>query len=256
LSKGGLVRDGNAAVRLGVKGIPDTAETIMISRDILLAASNETRLHIHHIGSKPAVDLIKMAKENGFNITCDVTPYHFFFEDNQITEYDPDLKFLPPIGNTSDVQAVKGGLKDGTIDIISSDHSPYTPEEKNIEFDQAPYGAVGLEVAFAMGYTELVLKSELGIEDLLRKFTVNPAKVLGLPLGRLEEGAEADITILDTNAEWTVDPENFESLSSNTPLRGRTLRGKPYTTIVRGQVVMKNERVLDGIFPFKYEKNW
>ncbi len=249
LSRGGLVRDGNASVRLGVKGIPDTAETTVISRDILLAQSTNTKLHINHIGSKSAVDLIRTAKERGFGVTCNVTPYHFFFTDNEIDDYDPNLKFFPPIGNTDDVQAIEDGLKDGTIDIIASDHTPWTPEEKNVDFDQAPFGAVGLELLFAVSYTELVLKGILSIEDLIRKLTVNPATLLGLPLGRLEEGAEADISVLDTNAKWVVEPGDFESLSSNTPLSGRTLRGKPKATIVRGRIVMQDGKVKDDILP-------
>ena len=158
LSRSGLIRDGNASVRLGVKGIPDTAETTTMSRDLLLAQSTSTKLHINHIGSKSAVNIIRTAKERQFSVTCDVTPYHFFFTDDEITDYDPNLKFFPPIGNKSDVQAIKDGLKDGTIDTIASDHNPWTPEEKNIEFDQAPFGAVGLEIVFAAAYSELVLK--------------------------------------------------------------------------------------------------
>ena len=251
LSRGGLVRDGNASVRLGVKGIPDTAETIMISRDILLSESADTGLHINHIGSRSAVDLVRTAKEKGCNVTCNVTPYHFSFIDSEITDYDPDLKFIPPIGNKSDVRAIKDGLKDGTIDIIASDHRPWTKEEKNIEFDQAPFGSVALEITFALSYTELVLKGILSIEELLKKLTVNPARVLGLPLGRLEVGAGADISVLDTETEWVVEPENFESISSNTPLKGRRLKGKPHTTIVGGEVVMKEGEIQDGIFPFE-----
>ena len=251
LSGGGLVRDGNASVRLGVKGIPDTAETIMISRDILLSESADTGLHINHIGSRSAVDLVRTAKEKGCNVTCNVTPYHFSFIDSEITDYDPDLKFIPPIGNKSDVRAIKDGLKDGTIDIIASDHRPWTKEEKNIEFDQAPFGSVALEITFALSYTELVLKGILSIEELLKKLTVNPARVLGLPLGRLEVGAGADISVLDTETEWVVEPENFESISSNTPLKGRRLKGKPHTTIVGGEVVMKEGEIQDGIFPFE-----
>lgn len=251
LSRGGLVREGIASVRLGVNGIPDTAETTTMSRDILLAKSNSTKLHINHIGSKSAVDLIRWAKGKEFNLTCDVTPYHFFFTDNEIVDYDPNLKFFPPIGNKGDVQAIKEGLKDGTIDAISSDHNPWTPEEKNIEFDQAPFGAIGLEILFAASYTELVLKGILSIEELLKKMTVNPARMLGLPLGRLEERGEADISVFNLNAEWVVDPQNFESLSSNTPLKGKTLMGKPYATIVRGQVVMKEGKIQNGVFPFK-----
>lgn len=251
LSRGGLVRDGNASVRLGVKGIPDTAETTMMSREILLAQSTNTKLHINHIGSESAVELIRTAKEKDLKVTCDVTPYHFFFTDNEITDYDPNFKFFPPIGNKEDVQAIKDGLKDGTIDIIASDHNPWTPEEKNIEFDQAPFGAVGLEVVFAASYTELVLKGTLSIEELLRKLTANPARVLGLLLGRLEEGADADISVLDTNAQWVVEPSDFESLSSNTPLKGKTLTGKPYATIVKGCVVMEDGKIQDNILPLK-----
>jgi len=251
LSKGGLVRDGEAAVRLGVKGIPDTAETTVMSRDLLLAESNHTKVHINHIGSKSAVWLIREAKEKGVNVTCDVTPYHFFFSDDDIRDYDPHFKFFPPIGNQADLQAIRNGLSDGTIDIIASNHTPWTSEEKNIEFDQAPLGAVGLEILFAVSYTELVLKGILSLEELFRKLTVNPARVLGLPLGRLEIGAEADISVFNTEVEWVVEPENFASRSANTPLRGKTLRGKPYVTIVRGRVVMKEGKIQKDVFPFK-----
>jgi len=251
LSRSGLIRDGKASVRLGVKGIPDTAETTTMSRDLLLAQSTNTKLHINHIGSKSAVNIIRTAKERQFSVTCDVTPYHFFFTDDEITDYDPNLKFFPPIGNKGDVQAIKDGLKDGTIDIIASDHNPWTSEEKNIEFDQAPFGAVGLEIVFAAAYSELVLKGILSIDELLRKLTVNPAKVLGLPLGRLEVGGEADISVLNINAEWMVEPNDFESLSSNTPLKGKTLTGKPYATIARGCLVMEDGKIQDEILPFK-----
>ncbi len=249
LSRGGLLRNGNTSVRLGVKGIPDTAETTMMSRDILLAESTGTKLHVNHIGSRAAVDLIRMAKEKGLDVTCDVTPYHFSLVDSEITDYDPDLKFFPPIGNIMDVQAIKAGLQDGAVDIIASDHSPWTPEEKNVDFDQAPFGAVGLEVAFPLSYTELVLKGTLDLGGMLRKLTVNPARVLGLPMGRLVVGSDADISVFNLNAEWIVEPENLLSLSSNTPLRGRTLRGKAHLTIARGRVVMKEGEIQEGVFP-------
>ena len=251
LSRGGFVREGNASVRMGVKGIPDIAETTVMSRDILIAMSTNTRLHINHIGSKSAVDLIRTAKEKGGHVTCDVTPFHFFFTDAEMVNFDPNFKFYPPIGNQEDVEAIREGLRDGTIDIIASDHIPWTSEEKNIEFDQAPFGAVGLETLFAMSFTTLVLSGILTIDELLRRLTVNPARILKVPLGRLVEGAEADISILDTKATWVVEPEHFESLSSNTPMKGKTLRGKPHATIVRGQVVMMEGKIQEGVFPLK-----
>ncbi len=251
LSRGGFVREGHTSVRLGVKGIPDIAETTIMSRDILIAQRTNTKLHINHLGSKSAVDLVRTCKEKEVMLTCDVTPHHFFFTDAEITDYDPNFKFFPPIGNVDDVQSIREGLRDGTIDAIASDHIPWTPEEKKVEFDQAPFGAIGLETVFGMSHTALVLNGILTIEELLKKLTVNPARVLGLPLGRLEVGADADISILNLNDSWVVEPEYFESLSSNTPVRGRTLRGKPYVTIVRGQVVMREGKIQEGIFPFK-----
>lgn len=212
--------------------------------------STNTRLHINHIGSRSAVDLIRTAKEREASVTCDVTPFHFFFTDSEIANYDPNFKFYPPIGNQEDVQAIREGLRDGTIDTIASDHIPWTPEEKNVEFDQAPFGAVGLETLFAMSFTTLVLSGILTIDELLRKLTVNPARILKVPLGRLEEGAEADISILDTKATWVVEPEHFESLSSNTPMK-ETLRGKPHATIVKGQVVMMEGKIQEGVYPSK-----
>jgi dihydroorotase len=251
LSRGGLVKEGNTAVRLGVKGIPETAETVMMSRDILLAEANETKLHINHIGSKSAIDLIRAAKARGGNVTCNVTPYHFYLLDRDIQDFDPNLKFLPPLGSETDVKAIKEGLKDGAIDAIISDHSPWTPEEKDIEFDQASFGAIGLEVAFALSYSELVVNEILSIDELLRKFTVNPAKILGLDLGRLQEGAEADIVLIDPKVEWVVEPDKFESRASNTPLRGKTLKGRPSATIVKGQIVMREGKIQEGALPFK-----
>jgi dihydroorotase len=203
------------------------------------------------VGSTLAVDLVRTAKHKGTHVTCDATPFHFFFSDTDITDFDPNFKFIPPIGNQEDVQAIKEGLKDGTIDIITSDHIPWTAEEKNVDFDQAPFGSIGLETVFGMSYTALVLPGILTVAELLKKLTSNPAKVLGLPLSRLEVGAEADLCVLDLKASWVVEPKTFQSLASNTPMKGKTLQGKPVATVVKGEIVMKEGKIQENVFPLR-----
>lgn len=250
ISSGGMVRDGFISLKLGVKGIPEIAEITMVSRNILIGQATGTKVHIAHTGTAESIQIIRRAKERGLPVTAEVTPYHFLLNENYITEYDTNLKFYPPLGSADTVKAIEAGLEDGTIDVIATDHNPWRIEDKDVEFDKAPFGAVGFEIAFAAGYTQLVRRGVLSLEDLIAKFTLNPARITGLTLGRLEVGGEADIAIFDLNREWVVDPFKFKSMSKNCPIAGMKLQGVVEATIVNGKLVMHKGEILEKNLPF------
>ncbi len=238
LSADGVMHEGYVSTMLGLKGIPASAEEVMVARDILLASETGCRLHIAHVSTAGSVRLVREAKTRGVRVTAEVTPHHFTLTDKDVIGYDTFTKVNPPLRTAADVEAVKEGLADGTIDVIATDHAPHTIEEKDVEYESAPFGLVGLETAVGLVWTVLVDTGVLTPLQAVAKMTLNPAGILGIPRGTLETGAEADITIIDPGMNWTVDSALFESKGRNTPFNGMMLKGQVYATVVRGRVVM------------------
>lgn len=241
LSAGGLVHEGYLSTMLGLKGIPAAAETIMVARDIILAEATGCRLHIAHVSTAGAVELVRQAKAKGIAVTAEATPHHFSLTDEAVAGFDPNTKVNPPLRGEADVRAVCEGLRDGTIDAIATDHAPHTPEEKDVEYGNAPFGMVGLETAVGLVWTKLVHTGILDPTEAVAKLTINPARILGIPKGTLAVGADADLTIIDPELEETVDPARFASKGRNTPFAGWRLKGLPMATIAGGRVVYRRE---------------
>jgi dihydroorotase len=237
LSAGGQMNEGYTSTVLGLKGIPNSAEDIMVYREISLAKLTKIPVHITHISTAGSVRLIMQAKKEGVPVTCDTTPHYFTLDDTFLKSYDTNLKVNPPIRSKDDVSAIKEGLKDGTIDAIVTDHAPHADYEKKVEFNDAPCGMVGLETAVGLCLTELVHKNVLDVKSMVSKLTVNPGTILNIQKGTLSVGSDADVTILDTEREWTVKKEEFVSKSKNTPFAGFKLKGAVSMTIVGGKIV-------------------
>lgn len=238
LAADGMMNEGYMATVLGLKGIPNAAESAMIARDIELAKLTGGRLHIAHVSARESVDLIRNAKKQGVKITAEAAPHHFTLTDEAVAGFDTSTKVNPPLRTAEDVEAIKSGLKDGTIDAIATDHAPHTEEEKAVEYLYAPCGMIGLETAFALAYTELVQKDVLSLPEMIAKFTVNPARILNLKgKGSLKAGQDADIAIFDLAEKWVVDRNKMYSKAKNTPFHGFALQGKPVITIVNGEIV-------------------
>lgn len=239
LAAGGVMNEGYTATRLGLKGIPGAAEEVMVARDIILAGLTGCRLHIAHASTAGSVRLIREARARGIRVTAEVTPHHFTLTDRSVEGYDTSTKVNPPLRGEADVAAIREAIADGTIDVIATDHAPHTCEEKDVEYDRAPFGMVGLETAVGLVWTELVAGGVISPARAIAMMTVNPAGILGLNAGPLESGAVADITVIDPNLEERVDPATFRSKGRNTPFAGRRLKGLPVMTIVGGKIVYR-----------------
>jgi dihydroorotase len=237
LSSGGAMHEGLVSTRLGLKGIPAAAEEIMVARDILLAELTGGHVHLCHMSTRGSVELIRRAKEKGLRVTAEACPHHFSLTHEACEGYDTNAKMNPPLREPEDREAIRQGLKDGTIDVIATDHAPHHYDAKEREFDDAPNGIIGLETALGLAITELVSSGLLTLPELVARMSTLPARVFGLPGGTLAAGSPADVTIFDPAERWTVDPKEFFSKSRNTPFRGRQLTGRARVTIVRGQVV-------------------
>ena len=238
LSEKGMMNESYTSTVLGLKGIPSESEEIAVFRDISLAKMLNTRIHIAHVSSGGTVELIKEAKNHNVNVSCEVTPNHFTLTEQAINSYDTNTKVNPPLKSEDDIQAIKNGLADGTIDVIATDHAPHAITEKEYEYDNAPFGIVGFETAVGLAFTELVRSKVLSLSQLVEKLSCNPAKILGFEKkGTLKIGSDADITIIDENKKWTVDVNRFLSKSKNSPYHNRKLRGKVTATIVGGKIV-------------------
>jgi dihydroorotase len=211
----------------------------MVARDVLLAELTGGHVHLCHMSTRGSVAIIREAKERGIQVTAEVTPHHLTLTDHACEEYDTHAKMNPPLRESADVAALRGALKDGVIDCIASDHAPHAYDEKEAAFDDAPFGIVGLETAFAVAHTELVCGGVFTLPELIRRMSTEPARVFHLPGGggTLAPGAVADIVVLDPTAKWTVDPGVFHSKSHNTPFTGRPLTGRAILTIVAGTIV-------------------
>ena len=240
LSTGGVMNEGYFSTLLGLKGIPSLAEESMVSRDISLAELTGGRLHIAHVSCAGSVRLIRQAKKKRIMVSAETTPHYFSLTDEQLRTFDTNYKMNPPLRTSKDIEAIKKGLADGTIDVIASDHAPHSEEEKDLEFDNAPFGIIGLETSLGLTLQELVKKKVLTISQLVEKMSVNPARVLGLNKGRLNPGCDADITIVDLEKEWMVRKEDFRSKSKNSPFIGRKLKGMAVVSILRGKIVYES----------------
>jgi dihydroorotase len=237
LAMGGAMHEGIVATRLGLKGIPAAAEEIHVARDIILSELTGGHIHLCHMSTRGSAELIRRAKDKGLRVTAEVTPHHFTLTHEACEGYNTNAKMNPPLREATDVEALRDALKDGTVDVIATDHAPHHYDAKEREFDDAPNGILGLETAFGLAMTELVRPGIVPLPDLLYRMSTRPAQVFHLPGGSLAVGAPADVTILDPEVEWTVEPARFFSKSRNTPFGGRRLVGRADLTIVRGRVV-------------------
>jgi dihydroorotase len=239
LSRGGVMNEGLVASKLGLAGIPNAAEDAMISRDLMLAELTGGKLHIQHVSTRGGVDMIRAAKARGVRVTAEATPHHFTLTDAAIARYRTDAKMNPPLRSEADRDAVREGARDGTLDVIATDHAPHHYDEKEQAFDDAPNGIVGLETALALSLTELVHKKLIDLSTLVERMSWAPARAFGLAGGTLAVGSAADVTVFHPAEEWVVEPERFLSLSRNTPFAGWKLRGRPRLTLVEGRVVWR-----------------
>ncbi|HEX2077221.1 MAG TPA: dihydroorotase [Longimicrobium sp.] len=240
LSRGGSMNEGIIASRLGLTGIPNEAEDVMIARDLMLAELTGGRLHVQHVSTRRGVELIRAAKERKIRVTAEATPHHFTLTDAAVEAYRTDAKMNPPLRSEADRQTVRQGVRDGTLDVIATDHAPHHYDEKEQAFEDAPNGIVGLETSLGLSYTELVAAGLLDLSALIDRMSCAPARAMHLDrlgLGSLREGGLGDVTIIDPRIEWTVDPTQFHSMSRNTPFAGRALRCRAVRTIVGGRTV-------------------
>ncbi|MGD9764656.1 MAG: dihydroorotase [Candidatus Binatia bacterium] len=235
LTRDACMNEGPTAFRLGLKGMPAAAEEGMVARDLALLERTGGRLHIAHVSTAGTVDLLRRAKARGLPVTAEATPHHFTLTESAVGEYDTNAKMNPPLRLASDVEAVIAGLRDGTIDAIATDHAPHHPDSKNVEFQCASYGIVGLETALPLCLA-LVRDHGLSLDRLVRALSANPAAILGVPGGSLAVGAVADVTIFDPRAVWSVAPDRFQSKSRNTPFGGWEMTGAVRATIVDGRI--------------------
>jgi dihydroorotase len=236
LTKGGVMHEGMVSMVLGLPGMPAAAEDVMTGRDIILAEATGGRIHIMHVSTAGSVELVRRAKRRQVRVTTEVCPHHFTLTDECLRTFDSNCKMSPPLRSHSDIEACIAGLKDGTIDVICTDHAPHAAEKKMQELDRAPFGIVGLETALGLVITKLIEPGHLTWPQAIEKLTINPARVLGIPKGTLAVGADADVTIIDPEREWTVDKDQFRSKSHNTPFDGWKLHGRADTVIVGGRV--------------------
>jgi dihydroorotase len=233
------MNEGILATRLGLKGWPAAAEESILARDAALAGLTGGRLHICHVSTRGSLDIIRRAKDLGVNVTVEVTPHHLTLTEEAVLGYDTSAKVNPPLRTQKDVDALIAALSDGTIDAIATDHAPHTPAEKVCEFDLAPFGIVGLETALG-SLMSLVHAGVLALPTLISKLTVEPARIISRDFGTLNVGAAADVTIFDPDFEWVVNPDEFASKGRNTPLVGKTLKGRVMATIAGGKVVHRD----------------
>jgi dihydroorotase len=243
LTEGGLMNEGYISTINGLRGIPSAAEEVMVARDLILAEYTGAPLHIAHVSTALSVELIRNAKKRGVPVTAETCPHYFTLTEEACAGFNTLAKVNPPLRTDKDVEAVVEGLKDGTIDIIATDHAPHHDDEKNIEFELAANGIIGFETALPLAVTRLVKPGHLDMDELVRKMCLNPSSILGLNKGTMKEGAVADITIFNADESFTVDINKFKSKSRNSPFNGYKLFGKVYYTIVRGKVVVREGEI-------------
>ncbi len=246
LTGAGVIHEGCTATRLGVAGIPTESETVMIARDILLAEATGGRLHIAHVSTAVGVELIRVAKARGVEVTAEVTPHHLTLTEEALSHYDARFKMNPPLRTQRDLEGLRNGLRDGTLDAVATDHAPHALAEKEMDLAQAPFGVVGLETAVGVLLTELVHRGNLPLSVLIASLTSRPAQVLGIERGQLSVGSVADVTLLDPEVDWMVEAGDFASKGVNSPFLGWRLKGKVTDVLVKGKLVFGNGRLING----------
>src|SRR5580698_5372651 len=239
LFAGGVMREGPRSIRLGLKGIPAQSESICVGRDVEVANLSGARLHIAHMSARASLEYVRAAKQQGLQVTCEVTPHHFTLIDEDV-RYDSHYKMNPPLASREDRDALIQGLADDSVDAIATDHAPHHPASKDVEFDRAPFGIIGFETALALALSELVHPGKISLLRVVELFTTGPARVLGIER-KIAVGASADLTIFSTDLAWTYHASESPSKSRNTPFDGRSFRGAPLATIVGGQIVYRRE---------------
>lgn len=243
LVKGGIMNEGAVSQKMGLPGMHRAAEETAVAREIALAAATGYPLHICHVSTKGSVALLRDARRRGVPVTGETAPHYFMLTDERLESRDADYRMNPPLRTKEDVEAVIGGLRDGTLTVIATDHAPHSPEDK-ADFMKAPNGVIGMETSLAAGVTALVKPGYLTMAELIRQMSSEPAKLLGLPAGTLAAGAPADLVLFDPDECWTVSPDALHGKSRNTPFKGMTLRGKVKTTILGGKIVYHNGQLL------------
>ena len=246
LSDDGVMNEGALSTYFGLKGIPAEAEEIIVARDIMLAGLTGGRLHIAHVSTRGSVELVRRAKNEGISVTAETCPHYFSITESAVAGFNTNAKVNPPLRTDDDVAAIKEGLKDGTIDVIATDHAPHHIDEKILEFDKAPFGISGLETALALSLS-LVREGVLTINQLMEKMTLNPARIMGIDRGTLGVGAAADMIIVDAEKEFVVNPDNFASKGRNTPFSGWKLKGQPVAVISKGRVYDFTEKARSNL---------
>jgi dihydroorotase len=240
LSAAGVINEGPVAVQLGVRGIPGTSEDVCVARDLVMAEATGGRLHIMHISTARALDMVRQAKRRGVRVTCEVTPHHFALTEEAVLAHGTNAKMNPPLRSAADVEAIRAGIADGTVDAIATDHAPHAPELKAKPLGtEAPFGIIGLETAVGLALTELVHTGLISLWHLVSLLSANPARIINQPPGRLQVGGAADITVFNPDLEWTYRAAEGRSKSHNSPFDGRTFRGAITATIVAGRVVYR-----------------
>ncbi|NLM75235.1 MAG: dihydroorotase [Clostridiaceae bacterium] len=237
LAEEGSMNEGFMSTKLGLRGIPAAAESVMVARDVLLSEYTGIPVHIAHVSTKSSVEIIRNAKKNGVKVTCETCPHYFTLTEEACEGYDTNAKMNPPLRTQEDVEAIIEGLKDGTIDIIATDHAPHHFDEKNVEFDNAPNGIVGFETALSLSYTALVETKVITLPQLVEKLSTGPARILNLKKGVIDVNEDADLILVDFDTEYTIDVSEFASRGKNSPFDGFKVKGKNMMTIVGGKIV-------------------
>lgn len=242
LTSGGVMNEGFVSTELGLKGDPVIAESVIVGRDIEIAKYLDARVHLCHMSTKRSIELIRFAKSQGIKVTAEACPHHFALTDEAVRSFDTSTKMNPPLRSQEDVDAIKEGIKDGTIDCIVTDHAPHTLEDKEVGFDQAPFGIIGLETSLGLTIAELVAPGIISLPQMVEKMSAAPARIIGLTnKGEIAEGKDADITIIDPDKEWVFTEKDIVSKSKNTPFIGRKLKGTVEYTIYGGKVVYSSK---------------
>lgn len=239
LSNKGSMNEGFTSTRLGLRGIPNISEEVVVARDILLAEYTGSHVHIAHISTGGTVRLVREAKKRGVNVTCEVCPHHFTLTDAAVENYDTFAKMNPPLRESKDLEEIKRGLQDGTIDVIATDHAPHTVEDKECEFDQAAFGITGLETCIGIAFNDLVHKNVISLHSALEKMAIAPRKILNLPIPQLTPGSPANLSIIDPEKTWTYDVTRTCSKGVNTPYNGYTMKGKAFGVINKGKIFIE-----------------
>lgn len=244
LSGQGVMNEGYYSYLYGLRGIPGSSEEIMVARDVLLAEKAEARIHIAHLSVKGAVRIVKEAKKKKIKVTAEVTPHHLFLNDSYLETYNTNLKMNPPLRSKEDAQALIKGIQEGVVDVLATDHAPHTPDEKDLEFDQAPFGINGLETAVSLFLDRLVDKKIISLKRFIEMISTSPALILELEnKGKICVGADADLTLLDLHKEIIIDVDTFKSKSRNNPFQGWKLKGMPVITIVGGKIAYSSSSI-------------